>query len=680
MTDMKYFKLLMILTVAVLFSSCYDVKQKFVLNPDGTGKVFFEGLFIPGDNMKEQIKSIFERSNGIDAWRDVSYNLADDGRLMVKATAYFRDISKIEIHKLHSILNNAHHISFTDDKGNKILEYRFGAASKKIGKQKEKKELSEEEITQEMQKEKKNCGQMESMLNTLLGSIRVENTFVLPGTIEKATNFTINEDKSVVIGYDGEGLLKMMDDVCNDDDLLRQRILSEHGMLEDNEIMDLIMNQLLFGKRAINQVVLTGDMHPLFNYDDELAKAKKDFAKFEKNFDKNYEKVFGSTQPNVTAIKEFLWTFKTGLDIDAPPILSDNSLFISATWMSDGNLFCIDTKTGKETWKFETGDIFRPKLGNGIIYFIGSDKDSDQIYDHLYAIDTKTGHEIWKIKSEMETQSLNIDNGTVYYHAWDSLFAINGKSGEKEWSIKVEGFITKSSLYVSDGDVYFSDRNNVTFACDGKTGQERWQFKTIGTVQEKPIVYDGTVYFEDEEHHIYAIDAQSGKEKWKYKVLKHDPASYRVNTAIVVTKGVVYRTCTDSSVIAIDSKSGTLKWQYKAESVIEVSPKVHNGVIYFDDGNYLCAVNSKKGTLTWKSKPEGEKSSYYSNRVSVYNNHLYLRGFIKWGEFYCSSMKTGKGIWRIPHFGLKSYPIFDGETFMYATGKAVYAIDLKAQN
>jgi len=60
---------------------------------------------------------------------------------------------------------------------------------------------------------------------------------------------------------------------------------------------------------------------------------------------------------------------------------------------NDWYLYAVDTKTGEEKWKFETGRaVSSPALSDGMVYFGSDDK-------HVYAVDSKTGEEKWKFEA-----------------------------------------------------------------------------------------------------------------------------------------------------------------------------------------------------------------------------------------------------------------------------------------
>lgn len=67
-----------------MLSSCYETKQEFTLNPDGSGKVLHEYSFqnvnlannenkTPEEALQAAIARIINDSKGVDAWNDVSF-------------------------------------------------------------------------------------------------------------------------------------------------------------------------------------------------------------------------------------------------------------------------------------------------------------------------------------------------------------------------------------------------------------------------------------------------------------------------------------------------------------------------------------------------------------------------------------------------------------------------------
>ena len=96
------------LAALILLSGCFETKQEFTLNPDGSGKVVHESTFQTMDitgggqrdaerQMKAAVAEVISQSKGVEAWRDVSYEIGDDGRIAFRGTAYFRNLSELDI-------------------------------------------------------------------------------------------------------------------------------------------------------------------------------------------------------------------------------------------------------------------------------------------------------------------------------------------------------------------------------------------------------------------------------------------------------------------------------------------------------------------------------------------------------------------------------------------------------
>ena len=91
----------------MLLTGCFETKDEFTINPDGSGKVVHESSFqqvnlgnqeeATEDSLKEAIGKVITESKGIEAWRDVSFKRLDDGRLFFKGTAYFTNLNTLDI-------------------------------------------------------------------------------------------------------------------------------------------------------------------------------------------------------------------------------------------------------------------------------------------------------------------------------------------------------------------------------------------------------------------------------------------------------------------------------------------------------------------------------------------------------------------------------------------------------
>ena len=139
---------------------------------------------------------------------------------------------------------------------------------------------------------------------------------------------------------------------------------------------------------------------------------------------------------------------------------------------TDGNLYAIDSESGKQKWKFQAKSRVpsSPAVSNGTVYFTAYD-------GNLYAVDASTGGLKWKFRRVENDGSGGTCMGCSHLprpcriHSTASLVA-----GGLEWS----------GLFGSgDGNVY---------SLNAEYGAVSWKFKTGDVVHASPALADGTVF------------------------------------------------------------------------------------------------------------------------------------------------------------------------------------------
>src|SRR5882724_4486039 len=147
------------------------------------------------------------------------------------------------------------------------------------------------------------------------------------------------------------------------------------------------------------------------------------------------------------------WKFHTDGMVISSPVVSAGVLYIGST---DGNIYAIDIKSGKQKWKFPAGVRIAssPALAGGLLYFASYSGS-------FIALDIVTGQVKWKFATE----------------------------GEHRFTAKhLHGGLPETESDPDPFDVYLSS----------------------------PTVVDGSVYFGSGDGNIYALDAVSGALKWKH--------------------------------------------------------------------------------------------------------------------------------------------------------------------
>jgi hypothetical protein len=118
------------------------------------------------------------------------------------------------------------------------------------------------------------------MLAAFLGSMKQESVFHLPGKASQITNFDSQPSGALKITFSGAKLLEVMDKLETNDAWMEKN--SGANLMDEKPAMNDEMNGMLFGTKGPVQAVVSGPSPPLFNYAAEVAAAKLDFAKTEK--------------------------------------------------------------------------------------------------------------------------------------------------------------------------------------------------------------------------------------------------------------------------------------------------------------------------------------------------------------------------------------------------------------
>lgn len=283
-------KIVFVMLILLSAIGCFQSKEDYVLNPDGSGKVTIVGTFEttmagmpsstdPKDTMME-VKELLEKSKGVDAWSGVTFDRTKEGHISFQGTAYFPDISKLDLETFGKDAN-------LKKEGNKLVllieekeEIEGDAAPAKP---------SAEEVKAQIEQAKKQWQSMKSMMGPMLEKIKQDLTYKLPGTIESSTNMKKIDANTVNIQVDGAKIMAAMDAMMNDDAWLKKQ--AEAGVfvksgnapnMDDDEL-----NLRIFGEKGPVKVIITGPGQSQFDYKAEVDAAKVEYAKLMEHLSKD---------------------------------------------------------------------------------------------------------------------------------------------------------------------------------------------------------------------------------------------------------------------------------------------------------------------------------------------------------------------------------------------------------
>jgi len=277
------------------------------------------------------------------------------------------------------------------------------------------------------------------------------------------------------------------------------------------------------------------------------------------------------------------------------PLVWSGSMVYVASY--EGKIYAL-TPNGAEKWRYDTKSriVGSPAIpatdGNPLIVAAGK---------KLYAFDTETaGALAWakpfKATGEIWSTPV-ISNGRVYFGDKNhKLYAVNMETGELVWEKGFDGPVLSTPLIV-DGVLYIGTFESKFYAIDAVTGNEVWAqpFKADDWFWTTPAYSNGTIYVGSMDHIVYALDATTGQSKWQYQTQGPIRAAARIaeGTLIIASK--------DGFVYGLDPETGTQKWAPKdMDKKIMADPWIEGNTIYvLNQDDMLFALDAQTGQELW---------------------------------------------------------------------------------
>ncbi len=291
-------RLAFLLAIILTVPGCLETKQEITLNPNGSGKVVYElkqplnpfgsislgdsKQTAPEDSAKKEAQTILDDSKGVDVWKDISYQASDDGKFVFKGTAYFKSFNDLQIGG--------------SSKSNKDVTLKQDANSLSLNwvqTEKPTKEksvpLSKEEISKKTKQTQIEMRQSLKMMEIFFKDFKDEVIFHLPGKIDKINNLSKVDDNTASLTINGEEILKLMNAFVENADEIEKAVKEGRNVNDQEFLQKYLMGS---GSNLLENdeppvVGVSGEMQPLFDYNEEVAKAKKDFPAMSKKLGLN---------------------------------------------------------------------------------------------------------------------------------------------------------------------------------------------------------------------------------------------------------------------------------------------------------------------------------------------------------------------------------------------------------
>jgi hypothetical protein len=291
--------------LALSLSSCLDIEQNLVLNPDGSGKVTMTtGLAMPnldglgglGEDAGEASKKLkpreqareiavgMLRAEGIEAWSDVTYGVGKDGKTRASVTGYFPDVTKVRLSNPMDSSGEKDDLGVTKTPdGNWRVEDSLDDDDDKdqAGDVKEDKpaeeavdpsKLTDEEVQDKLDEERQQWAGMKAFMSAFFDSLRIAMSVQGGGTIVDTAIFEKKDERTAVLEFTGKKLVESVDALLQDDDKAKALIRKGISPTDSEGGPDEFFKMMFGGDGKMHVTIKPGE--PAFNYADAVAKAK----------------------------------------------------------------------------------------------------------------------------------------------------------------------------------------------------------------------------------------------------------------------------------------------------------------------------------------------------------------------------------------------------------------------
>ncbi len=310
------------------------------------------------------------------------------------------------------------------------------------------------------------------------------------------------------------------------------------------------------------------------------------------------------------------WRFDTGGEVYSSPAIADGIVYVAS---KSGFLHAIDASSGTELWRVTVSEYVTrssPAVVDGTVYIGGGFV--------FLALDARTGEERWRVPVQYSGQATpTVSEGMVVISSQEGyIFGIDAVSGEVAWRSPTDG-VTFGTPAIAGTQVVFGTDAGVLYNLELGTGKLNWRTPLTGAIVASPAVLDDTILIPTQASTLLAIDLATGDQRWTAAQGGAETAAIAGDLAVLsASDGGIYGldlatggqrwihasgkrsisaptisgdtviTGAGNTLLALDPATGAPKWYYLAGDVIETSPVVLDGFVFFGsrDG-FLYAVS-----------------------------------------------------------------------------------------
>ncbi|MFC1760646.1 PQQ-binding-like beta-propeller repeat protein [Planctomycetota bacterium] len=259
-----------------------------------------------------------------------------------------------------------------------------------------------------------------------------------------------------------------------------------------------------------------------------------------------------------------------------------------------GFLFCVDSETGEEIWKFEMGAAISvgPAIGEGKVF--AGQQGGERFF---YGVDAETGELVWKqtVPGGWVWGSAAYDDGLVYVPTVNGhAVCLDAQTGHIVWMYPTAKSVPAEPAI--DGDlVYFGSWSRSLYAFDKKTGEIVWKENGIGLDSGTLIAYEGKIYLPHHSNVFMYFEAKDGKilshgntnpkHTGNFSNFNATPAFFKDRAYYSARVGVGLRGVpTASRIYCVDSATAKIHWTFPDGGGLS-APAIASDRVYIGSGN-----------------------------------------------------------------------------------------------
>ena len=294
---------------------------------------------------------------------------------------------------------------------------------------------------------------------------------------------------------------------------------------------------------------------------------------------------------DLTGVQVFGYDFKTA--VKATPMIYDSVLYIGRI---DGMMCAISLSRKDVLWDYET--MGQVSASANCVNFGGRQAVVFGSYDnYLYCLDSKTGAEINRFESGYYINgAVALWKQYVLFGGCDGwLRVIDSQTGIASDSLQVDTYIPASPA-IMDNYCYVGDHDGNIYELyleNGKIIRHQIIMEATGDGGNVsvPALSVSNLYVLANDQHLYSIHRKDANIQWKY-LLKGGTGE---SSPVVCRDKIIV--CTKTGIVSIlDARTGTLEWEYDTGEQIVASPAVIRNRFYIltAKGTLFCFGGKKK--------------------------------------------------------------------------------------